>query len=798
MHNTDCNAREANGHIDDLKDTCRGRWPEIFRRLAPELSPALDSTAQKINCPLPGHDDSAPSFRIDKPDDGRAICSCGSYDGWQLLGQIRGWSFSEAVQEVAEVVGFPSQRRNGSSSSLAVPVASDVDFIEAMAREKRCPARSLIAYGATALQRGCVGFPLFDATGKQCSGFYVYPLSKSELSRKGRNQTGKRTGMFLPLADGEMPRLPRLPKAGETVILCEGVKDAAMLHALGYFTIGLPGKSLKKEWLPLFKGVHVVLCLDNDAAGIAETPKLAKKLAPIAASVRVVTLPASGDVRDNIATAGEQAVRDAIDAAEASRHKANASYVSAPGLPDIAGTRGQTDAANATRFVDEFHRELIHVPPWRKWLSWDGSRWAEDAGVGVMQRAKRYAEDLWNHLPRIAKHLDEGDLAKVVTFIKGTNQTQKIHSFLTLASVDERVVCPVDELNSDPTLLNVANGTIDLTTGKLRPHNPADRITQLANVVYDPDAKCPEWENTLDLIFNFDPELTRYVQRLLGYSISGDTGEHVLPIAWGKGNNGKSTVWNVVADLLGDYASLANEDLLMGEKNSHPTDKCGLYQKRFVAISEPEKNSKLKESRVKELTGDRFITARRMKEDFWTFQRTHTFWLSTNYLPRIDGTDEGIWRRVKLIPFAVDLREKVEVKTDFDTWLVKNEGPGILAWLVRGYLGYRNNGFAEPLAVTNATSVYRGDSDPLGDFLDDYCIIESDAEETSKELFRVYKDLHGGKWTQTGFGKAMAERFKKDRPDAGNNRKKTVYLGVRLRCADDNQDDNQEGQSDDF
>ena len=110
-------------------------------------------------------------------------------------------------------------------------------------------------------------------------------------------------------------------------------------------------------------------------------------------------------------------------------------------------------------------------------------------------------------------------------------------------------------------------------------------------------------------------------------------------------------------DVLGDYASLANDELLMGEKQNHPTEKAALYQKRFVAISEPERSSKLRESRVKELTGDRMITARRMHEDFWTFSRTHTFWLSTNHLPRINGTDEGIWRRVKLIPFSVDFEQ---------------------------------------------------------------------------------------------------------------------------------------------
>jgi len=162
-------------------------------------------------------------------------------------------------------------------------------------------------------------------------------------------------------------------------------------------------------------------------------------------------------------------------------------------LPDIVHPEGQTDVANAVRFIDTYHTELLYIPPWRRWLCWDGKRWCDDDGVGALQRAIRYAKSLWRYLGRIAPHVDRDDLAKVVTFIKSTNQTNKIKSFLDLAAVDQSIVCPVEELNSDLRLLNVVNGTIDLTTGALRPHNPADRITQLANVVYDPDALCPRW-----------------------------------------------------------------------------------------------------------------------------------------------------------------------------------------------------------------------------------------------------------------------------------------------------------------
>jgi len=448
---------------------------------------------------------------------------------------------------------------------------------------------------------------------------------------------------------------------------------------------------------------------------------------------------------------------------------------------------GRTDTANASRFVELFDREILYVPPWGKWLSWDGSRWRDDSGVGAQRRATRYSVSLWDHLPELANRLSKSEFNSVVSFIRATNQAPKIAAFLKLAQCHPSVACTVEELNADPMLLNCVNGTLDLSTGKLRPHNSADRITQITKVAFDPEATCPQWEQTLSLIFDGDVELVRYIQQLLGYSLSGATGEHILPIAYGNGCNGKSTVWNTVSELLGDYASLANEELLMGEKSNHPTEKAALYQKRFVAISEPERGSKLKESRVKELTGDRTITARRMHEDFWSFERTHTFWISSNHLPRITGIDEGIWRRVKLIPFVVNIRDKVTPVPDFDRWLVQHEGRGILAWMVRGHLDYLANGLLEPSAVTQATNNYRADSDALGEFLSEYIVEEVGAEATAADLFKTYSESFGGKWNQATFGKAMAERYTKTKSRRSPNRGKTIYQEIRLRTAKDDE-----------
>ena len=449
------------------------------------------------------------------------------------------------------------------------------------------------------------------------------------------------------------------------------------------------------------------------------------------------------------------------------------------------GTReGRTDNANATSFIQSMGHVLRYVPTWKKWLVWDGKRWRVDAdSSAVRHRARRYANSLWDELGNLC-NVESKEFTEIAKFVRATNQSQGIEAFLNLARCDEMVVVSHDQLNTQTTLLNVLNGTVDLESSKLLEHNPDDHITQLANIRFDEKADAPEWKKSLDLIFNDDQELIRYCQQLLGYSISGDSGEAILPVNYGSGANGKSTIWNTCIELLGDYGFVAPSKLVMGSSNEHATDVASLYQKRFVCIAEPEQNSKLREARVKELTGDSTITARRMREDFWSFQRTHKFWLSTNHLPQIQGNDNGIWRRIKLIPFTVDLREKVAPIPDFHRWLVQNEGSGILNWLLAGYRDYRANGFIEPQTVKNATAGYRDQSDQLGQFIADRCIVEPSAVVSSNELFQAYHDW-GGQLTQTKFSIDMMLRFKREKRTYGPYRNKHVFEGIGLVSSDD-------------
>ncbi len=448
-------------------------------------------------------------------------------------------------------------------------------------------------------------------------------------------------------------------------------------------------------------------------------------------------------------------------------------------IHELTSESGRTDAANAARFAHGFGDRLLYVPKWKKWLAWDSRRWLDDGGIGAQQLAKHYAEDLWPKLGQLAKTLSRDDLGTLQSFVKSTNQRKRIWDLLELAKSDARIVCEVDCLNRNPTLLNVENGTVDLESGELRPHRPEDRLTQIATVRFNAQAQCPRWIAAMNLIFDDDPDLIQYVQSLLGYSVAGLTSEHILPICWGKGCNGKSTIWNTICYLLGDYAKTASQSLLMSLRGQHPTAICDLYQRRFVPVTEPSQDQLLNEALVKELTGGDLISARRMNEDFWTFEPTHTFWLSTNHKPRIRGTDEGIWRRIKLIPCTVDIQTRAKVQKDFAKWLAANEGPGILNWLIAGFLYWQRNGFVEPAAVKLATIEYRATEDELGQWINEHCELLDGAETQASMLYERYKAT-AGSMSQTEFGSEMVKRFERCTVTFGPTRGRKAYRGVRL------------------
>lgn len=386
-----------------------------------------------------------------------------------------------------------------------------------------------------------------------------------------------------------------------------------------------------------------------------------------------------------------------------------------------------------------------------------------------------------------AATLDDHDERKAhLAWQKASESRQRLESMAKLAAGEGKIPVLFDELDRDGWLLNCPNGTVDLRSGELRGHDRADLITQLCPVEFDPDAKCPLWEATLDLFFGGDRRLISYWQRLCGYILTGVIREHVLPIAFGEGANGKSTILGTLQGVMGpDYAMKAHRGMLLSTGfESHPTDRADLFRKRLVLAIETEMGGCLDETLVKELTGGDKIRARRMREDFWEFDPTHKIIMATNHKPRVIGTDKGVWRRLKLVPFKVSVPKEREDTTMKDKLLA--EYPGILAWCVRGCLAFQEVGLNEPEAVQAATSDYAAAEDSFGDFLTEHTLSYANGEEKSSEVYARYKT-----WSEDNGERPMSQKDFKDQmhkrgyPTVKNS---CIYFkGIKLRRQDDEQ-----------
>jgi putative DNA primase/helicase len=354
----------------------------------------------------------------------------------------------------------------------------------------------------------------------------------------------------------------------------------------------------------------------------------------------------------------------------------------------------------------------------------------------------------------------------------------RIKEMVDLARSDVPVV--PDELDASPGLLNTESGTIELRTGELREHRREDLITKLAPVEYRPDAPAPAWDAFLERVLPGE-ELRGFVQRASGYSATGDTSEQCMFINHGGGANGKSTFQEAIAAALGDYAMRAPTEMLLTKRSGGiPNDIARLKGSRFVTSSETEEGRRLAESLIKDLTGQDTVTARFLWAELFEFTPTHKLWLSTNHKPEIRGTDNAIWRRIRLIPWSVTIPPTEQNKKLPAT--LRQELAGILAWIVRGCLEWRREGLQAPHEVRRATGEYRAEMDVLAGFLAECCELDTGHWEYAKDLYECYKrwcDENGERpEPQRKFGGRLGERgFHRDR---GGSRGAGIWRGVRL------------------
>ena len=449
-------------------------------------------------------------------------------------------------------------------------------------------------------------------------------------------------------------------------------------------------------------------------------------------------------------------------------------------------TEHLTDLGNARRFVAQHGGEVRFCFSSKRWYVWNGRRWKLDESGAVERKAKKTVMRMYEEAA--AETNDE--LRKALgKWAQNSESRGHIVAMIELAKSEAGVPVDLSELDADPWLLNVWNGTIDLRTGELRKHRRDDLSTKLVPIEYDHDAQCPRFKKFLRRIFADNQALINFLQRSVGYCLTGSTREQVIFILWGRGANGKTTLIEVICDCLGDYSRSADSSLLLTRKSDGiRNDVARLAGARFVSTAETEAGRLMAETLVKQLSGGDKVTARFLYSEFFEFNSQFKLFLATNHKPVIRGTDNAIWRRIKLIPFEVTIPEKEQDKSLPQK--LRAELPGILAWAVRGCLRWQTDGLGQPEQVLTATQEYREEMDTLGAFVKDRCITQDRAKVRSGELYIAYKgwcESNGERaLTQQKLGTALAERGLKPYR-TGRER---GWTGVRLSDASDGSDAN--------
>jgi len=446
-----------------------------------------------------------------------------------------------------------------------------------------------------------------------------------------------------------------------------------------------------------------------------------------------------------------------------------------------------SDLGNANRLIKRYGDRIRYCPQTGKWLVWDDARWATDDRLMVERYAIETAKAM---LKEAAEILDSRERQEAAEWALNSHNAARIAAMIKLAQA--LVAVTVAELDVDPWLFNVQNGTLNLQTGELLPHDPALLITKLAPVAYDSQAQAPVWDKFLTDVFAGNTALIEFVKRYGGYSLIGKVFEHILAILHGDGSNGKSVLLNTLLAVFGDYGCPADPDLLLSKTGeAHPTGVADLVGVRLAVTNEVEDGRRLAENLVKQLTGGDERKARFMRQDFFRYTPSDTFWIAANHKPQVRGQDFGIWRRIKMVPFTVkfvDDPAAVEpphklLKDKTITEKLKEELPGILNWLIAGCLAWQRDGLQEPPDVKKATEAYRTESDPLTDFLADDCTLHPNATVPNSVLYHTYTEWAAENGTRALTHRRFSQLLKLTHPQLETARDDTrKWVGIGLKA----------------
>ena len=424
-----------------------------------------------------------------------------------------------------------------------------------------------------------------------------------------------------------------------------------------------------------------------------------------------------------------------------------------------------SDDAIALRFAERHSKDLRYVAKWAQWFKYDGVRWQPDDTLAVYDLVRVVCRE-------IAHECNQPRAAAAIASAKTVNAVK------TLASADRRIAATTDQWDADPWSLNTPSGVVDLRTGLTRPHRAEDYMTKVTAT--GPEGECPLFLAFLQRIAAEDEDLILYLQRVLGYSLTGLTREHALFFAYGTGANGKSVLLSTISGILADYHRTAPiETFVAGNGDRHPTDLAGLRGARLVTASETDEGRKWAEAKVKQLTGGDVISARFMRQDFFEYLPVFKLVIAGNHKPSLRTVDEAIRRRFHMIPFAVTIPP--EERDGELTEKLKGERGGIMQWLIEGALEWQRHGLQPPQAVLSATAAYLEAEDAVAAWLDERCDRDATAWTSSGSLY--------GSWnlwaSAAGETPGSQKRFSQTLEARGFVRHKTSvsqgFYGLRLR-----------------
>jgi len=774
----------------------------------------------------PAHSDGAPSLLVGQGADGRLLVHCRAGCSKEAVLAAAGMSMADLFTKDGKVdAAAPTSKAvadksgpgpaeyaalRGYSVQCAEKLQDDPEALEYVRSRfglSAADAASLtlgldpggawysgpLVFGPTYLQVPRLVIPFYDFEGR-VAGLQGRALRDHKVRWSGpTNPDGIALSKFAVMDRGT---------GLESIIITEGPGDALTAVSAGFDALAIGGVAVAKNvtlqatLVAGLQGRRIVLAGDDDAAGRSYNDTLAAVFTE--AGLDVYRLPwrtAPEGAKD--VTAWQEADPGGFLAA----FQTAVDHAEHPDKDDDDDTPDEgrwTEVAMARRLRDRMADGgpgVIYSEGLGFHL-WSGTNWLHDrSGHLIRQEAQAMVEELIDHYMTglLAAGKDEKLAAK---WKKELKQATRFESSTLLSGVLKELEAMVfeqtDKLDRDHHLLNVQNGTINLRSGKLQPHKRSDLITRCLKVNYDPDATCDRWERFLGEIFPGDAGLVDYVRRLVGYGVTGETSEQCFAVLWGTGANGKSVFTDTLTEVFQDISTTTPFSTFEQRPNGGiPNDVAALKGARLVFASEGEQGKLMAESVIKRVTGSDVISARFMRQEFFEFRPTFLIMLATNHKPRFKGQDEGLWRRVKLIPF-----ERYFAPHERDHHLTRDlraEGEGILAWAVRGAVDwYKADGLAEPDSLVDATEAYRDAADGMMGFVDLY--VEACAGERVRALdvYERYKQhvteegmRDGEVWGNRTFYEAMGERGYERKKMRIGGKPEWALLGMRLLTADE-------------